>query len=283
MLVKERLEIHVNNTLFRTVALLLLSATFLGACASSGGSSSTTPEEAFERGRRSFERGRYSRAIEQLQSVFEYGRAHEWADDTQFLLAESYFMTEQYLLSATEYDRFAQLYPSDERTEEAEYKRALSYYRLSPPYQLDQSDTERAISNLRLFVGKYPQSERSADIGRMIDELLEKLARKRVEAARMYARQKQFLAAALTYESVLADYPNTEWADDALLEAMQAYLAYAEASIAARKAERISKAIDAYNQLVQLFPGSELLKEAEAIYDDAARQLEELGVETGGT
>jgi outer membrane protein assembly factor BamD len=262
---------------------LLTSILFVSSCASSGGSSSTSPEEAFERGKSSFERGKYSRAIEQLQSVFEYGRAHEWADDTQYLLADSYFMTEQYLLSANEYDRFAQLYPNDERTEEAEYKRALSYYRLSPPFQLDQSDTERAISNLRLFLGKYPASERSSDIGRMIDELLEKLALKRTEAARMYVRQEQYLAAALTFERVLADYPNTSYADDALLGAMEAYVGYAEASVLSRKAERYSKAVDTYNRLIQLFPSSDILKDAEAVYDEAAKQLRALGVDTSGT
>jgi outer membrane protein assembly factor BamD len=258
--------------------LLFSMLVLIGGIGCSGGSNrvAVSPEEAFNRGKASFDDEKYTTAIELLQTVFDFGRAHQWAGDAQILLAQAYFNTEQFLLAANEFDRFAQLYPADGRVEEAEYKRALCYYRLSPPFDLDQSDTERAITYLRLYVNRYPQGAFSADIGNKIDELQEKLSRKLFEGARLYARQEQYESAAITYGRVLDKYPNTSLADDALYHKMKAYIAFSDASIRTRQAERLELAVEAYNQLVQLFPNSPLLKDAELLYDGIVERQKDL-------
>lgn len=253
------------------LTFLLLAGSGLG-CSGSGRQVSASPEEAFNKGKALFEDEKYTQATLQLQSVFDFGRAHAFAADAQYMLAEAYHKNGEYLLAASEYDRFVQLYPSDERVEEAEYWRALSYYQLSPPYQLDQSDTERAITYLRLFNSRHPESDRVVDIGKKIDELQEKLARKLYEGGVLYEQQEQFEPAAITYERVLAKYPNTSYADDALVSAIRAYIAYSDASIAEKQAERLQKAMDTYTRLLQLFPDSNRLKEAEALYAQAQQR-----------
>lgn len=255
---------------------LALSGSLI-ACGGSNRLTSETPQAAYEKGLAFFERGSYERAAEQFQRVFEFGRVHEWADDAQYMLARTYFEDRQYLLAANEFDRFVGLYPRDERVQEAAYHRAMSYYRLSPPYNLDQSDTERAVEHLRLFLGTYPGSERAADIGLKIDELQQKLARKLLAKARLYERGELYEAAAITYESVLTRYPSTRDVDVALLGAMRSWVAYADISVPDRKRERLEKALSAYNRLVQLFPGSSVLKDAELIYESIQERLETLG------
>ncbi len=254
------------------LAVLLLFGVAAMGCSGSGRSVSASPEEAFNKGKDLFERGKYAQATLQLQSVFDFGRAHSFAGDAQFMLAQAYFNNKEYLLAASEYDRFVQLYPSDARVEEAEYWRALGYYQLSPPFQLDQSDTERAITYLRLFNSRHPQSPRVVEIGEKIDELQEKLARKLYEGGILYERQEQFEPAAITYERVLAKYPNTSYADDALVSAMRAYMAYSDASVADKQAERLQKAFENYDRLLQLFPNSDRLKDAEALYTQAQQR-----------
>lgn len=251
--------------------------TLLAACGGSNRLSSDDPEAAYQKGLAFFERGSYDRAIEQLQRVFEFGRVNEWADDAQYTLAEAYYQDHQFLLAANEFDRFIGLYPRDERVEDAAYYRAMSYYRLSPPFNLDQSDSERAVEYLRLFLGTYPGSEHAKDIGSKIDELQQKLARKLLAKARLYERADYFEAAAITYERVLEKYPSTGVVDTSILGAMRSWVAYADQSITARKRERLQKAVDAYNRLVQLFPESPLLKDAELIYEGIQERLEALG------
>ncbi|MEM6337850.1 MAG: outer membrane protein assembly factor BamD, partial [Bacteroidota bacterium] len=255
--------------MLRSLSALAVLACVVAGCSGAGSNVPTSPQSAYERGKMAYDEGKYLRAIESLQSVFDFGRAHEYAADAQYFLGKAYYEDGQFLLAANDFDRFSQLYPTDARVEEAQFLRAMSYYNLSPRYELDQTDTERAINYLRLFASRYPASERVPEIGRRIDQLQEKLARKLFEGAMLYERQEQFEPAALTYERVLAKYPNTSYADDAMVAAMRAYIAYADISIEAKREERLDKAISIYDRLVQIFPDSPLLKEAEAQYDAA--------------
>jgi outer membrane protein assembly factor BamD len=256
------------------VLLAILVSTAAAACTSTGGIGGDSPEEAYETGMEYFEKGNYRKSILAFQRVFEFGRVHDWADDSQFMLARSYYEDGQYLLSANEFERYIGLYPGDERSEDAAYYRAMSYYNLSPPYNLDASDTEKAIDFLRLYLAAYPNSEHREEVGAKIDELQEKLATKLMETARLYERSNQYLAAVLTYKRVLDEYPTSEPVDEALLGAMRAQIAYADASILTRQRERYEEAIEIYDRLYQLFPDSPYLKDAEVLYAEVQEKIE---------
>ena len=254
----------------------VLVAVLVAGCAGAGQIRYETPEEAYERGMRAYERGRYDQATEYFQAVFDFGRTHEWADDAQLQLARAYVGNREYILAANEFSRFSQLYPSDERRADAEYERAMAYYELSPGYQLDQTDTERAITQFMLFIERFPQSPLVDEAQARVVELREKLARKQYEAAKLYERRELYEAAALEFERVFDQYPGSAWADDALLGAIQAYIAFAEQSVEARQPERLQKAIDNYERLVQIFQDSPLLDEAQALYERATARIEAL-------
>lgn len=262
---------------FTQTGVLLLGLILLGTgCTGSQRVISNNPEDAYSQAKMLYDEGNYSRAVEHFQNVFNYGRTSEWAADAQFYLAESYMQTEQYLLAADEFTRFVNLYRQDERVQEAAFKRALAYYRLSPPYQLDQSDTRQAINYLRLFIEQFPTSEYAERAGNMLQELRNKLAHREYDAAQLYERRELFEAAALTYERVLEKYPETKWADEALLGSIQAYIRYSEASVRSRQQERLQQALDNYQRFIQLFPNSPLMDEAERLYKRAQSRMNEL-------
>ena len=261
--------------LYRSVAVLLLGV-WLTGCAGGGRLRYDTPKEAFEKGLERYEAGKYPRAIEFFQGTFDFGRTHEWAADAQLFLARSYRGNREFLLAANEYTRFMEIYRSDPRVPDAEYERSLTYYARSPAYELDQTDTERAITQFQLFITRYPNHELVADAETKIVELREKLARKRYETAGLYERRKLYSAAALSFESVFDDYPETSWADDALVGALRTYINYSDQSIVARQQERLQKAIDNYERLIQIFRDSPRLKEAEALYEKARSKMQAL-------
>lgn len=241
----------------------------LSGCGGSTRITTSSAEAAYRRGAELFERGRYSRAIEQLQAVFDFGRGHEYAADAQLMLAESYFHDEQYLLAANEFDRFIQLYRGDPRVAGAEFSRARCYYELSPPYELDQKDTEQAITYLRLFINRFPTHENVEQAGRMIVELQEKLAHKLYRGAELYERQRQFEAGALTYQRVLDEYSNTSWAPLAMWGEIRAYVLFADNSVPARQPERLDRAIQVYERMAQIFPDHPAVQEARGLYEQA--------------
>lgn len=260
-----------------SLALLLAAFIFAAGCSGSSQIRHNSAEEAFQTGFELYEDGNYERAIRYFRAVFSYGRSNEWAPDAQLYLARSYRDDGQHALAATEYDRFIQLYGNDERVPQAEFERALSFYERSPSYQLDQTYTRRALNAFTLFIDRYPNHELVPEAEERIEELQEKLARKQYEAAELYERRQMWEAAANYYESVFDQYPQTEWADDALLGAIRTYIEYADRSIQARQPERYQQAIENYQLLAQTFPESPLLKRAESLYERAQSRLEEVG------
>jgi outer membrane protein assembly factor BamD len=146
---------------------------------------------------------------------------------------------------------------------------------------LDQSDTRRAIEEFQLFIDRFPEDPLVEDAQKHIVELRTKLAMKQYETARLYERRELFEAAALSYESVFDLYPDTPWAQPALLGAMRSYIAYSDQSIIFRQPERLQLAIRNYDRLTQIFEDSPQLKEAEALYEQVQERLDRLSnVET---
>lgn len=262
------------------VILALVGLVFLSACSGSGRLRYDTPQEAYERGMALYEDGKFDRAAEYFRGVFDFGRTNEWAADAQYYLANAYYENDEYILAASEYGRFTEIYRSDPRVEEAQYMRAMAYYEMSPPYPLDQTDTKRALDEFILFVTRYPSSDLVEEANVRVLELRNKLARKQYEAAGLYERRELYEAAAITYENVFDRYPDTPWADDALVGAIRNYIAFSNQSIVQRQPERLQMAIDDYERLIQIFPDSPLLKEAEQLYIEAEAQLRALEPET---
>jgi outer membrane protein assembly factor BamD len=264
----------------RESALLVLLFTLLIAVSGCSGGDriqALGPEEAFVQGKELYDRGRYIRAIEYFQRVFDTGRGHQWAADAQYYLAQSYFNSRQYLLAANSFTRFVEFYRTDERAEEGEFMRALSYVRLSPPYQLDQTDTRNALTYLHLYLSRYPQGQHVDEALSYIEEMREKLSRQQFEIAELYERRGQFQAAAIEYLRLLETHPDSEFADDSLLGAMRSYKAFADRSIPQRRAERYLLAAEQYERLTQLFPQSPLLPEANALHEEVRQELARYG------
>lgn len=250
---------------------------FLSACGNTSSIRHSSPEEAFRIGMEQYERGRYDRASEAFQAVFVYGRQNEYAADAQYYLAWSHMHNREYILAASEFNRFAQFYRTDPRVPEAEFQRARSYYLQSPAYQLDQSSTARAIDELQLFINRFPNSEHVPEAEQMIAELQDKMARKDFETARLYERRELYEAAAIMFERVFDKYPGSSpWAERALIGAMQNYIQFADQSVTARQEERLDLAIRNYDRLVQLFPDSEYREEAERLHREAVSRKQAL-------
>lgn len=260
------------------LAPLLGMLLVVGLVGCSGGNRITHsgPEQAYNKGMTQYEEEDYDTAIRYFRAVFNYGRGNEWAPDAQYQLAKAYRKKGQYLVAANEFKRFQQLYRNDPRVPRAEYEQARAYYSQSPSYHLDQTHTRQAISLFQLFIDRHPNHELVSDAESKIAELREKLAHKKYDAAELYEQRRMWRAATETYKGVFDQYPDTKWADNALLGAVRSYVRYADRSIARKQDDRYQQAIDYYTRLEQLFPNSPLLDEAQPLHAEAQEKLEEV-------
>lgn len=233
-------------------------------------------EVAYNKAIALFENEDYVDAANAFDAVTRIARGSEYAEDAQYYLAESYYLSDQYLLAASEYDRFTSYYPQSPKRQEVEYKAALCFFNLSPRYRLDQTETRQAIERFQLYINRYPNSDFVQDAADRIDELRSKLARKDFEAGEFYYRTDRYEAATIYYSLTIDQYPETVWAERALVRQINAFIDYADKSVIDKQAERYSKAIESYETFIQLFPTSDLRAEAEALYYDAQKKLEAL-------
>lgn len=218
----------------------------------------------------------YGNAAEAFETVIELGRGTDYARNSQFHLAESYFNNERYLLAASEYERYISLFPTGDNRQEAQFKEAYSYYNLSPRYKLDQSHTRTAIEKFRLYNSRYSNSERAKQAAQYITELRSKLAKKHYYAADLYLRTDSYEAAIIYFDLTIDKYPESIWAQRALVDEIEAYNTYASRSVPGKQQERYQKAVEAYEKFVQLFPEGEYRSDAEDYVDDARSALADL-------
>ncbi len=233
-------------------------------------------EVAFEKAMALYERERYSQAVDAFETVLSIARGTEMAADAQYHLAQSHFENRSYLLAASEFRRFSRNYTTDPRQQEAEFMEAYSHYQMSPKFNLDQTETYNALNRFQLFITRYPESEYTERAAAYMDELRDKLARKKFHAAEMYLRIGQYESAAIYYGLAVENYPESKWAERALAHQIQAYAVYAENSVRARQQERFDKAVESYERYVQLFPRGENRSMAEEQYNRALEGIADL-------
>ncbi len=261
--------------------ILLLILIIVAGCRSSHNiRPGDTIEVAYEKAMGLYERERYSQAARAFETVLSMGRGTDFAADAQFYLAKSHFHNRAYLTAASEFRRFSRNYSRDDRRQEAEFMEAYAHYRLSPRFNLDQTETYNALDRFQLFVTRYPGTELAAEAQEYMDELRDKLARKKFNAAEMYMRIREYRSAALYYGLTVERFPGSTYAERALVNKILAYVNYAENSVRDRQQERYELAIEAYQQYLQIFPRGENRELAEDYYDRALGGLADVTTTT---
>lgn len=189
-------------------------------------------DDRFARGKQKFDKGDYLKAIEEFQLVALQFQGSGVADDAQFYLAESYYYRDEYILAASEYETLIRRMRSSEWVPQAQYKRAMCYYELSPRPPLEQSYTRKAVDSFQEFIEYNPTDSLVIEAEAKIRELNDKMALKKYDTGRLYMRLEYYKSAQIVFEALLEQYHDSDWADDAhvgLVEALIARRRYREA------------------------------------------------------
>jgi outer membrane protein assembly factor BamD len=228
---------------------------------------------AFKKAMKMYENEDYTQAADAFETVISIGKGTDIGQRAQYLLAESYFKNGEYLMAASEYDRYSNLYPQSEKKEEADFQQAMCYYNLSPRYKLSQKHTRKAIELFELFISRYPDSDRVQQASDYIDQMRSKLAHKMFESAKLYQRTDEYEAAAIYYGLTTERYPETKWAEKAKVNQIFAYIQFARRSVRSKRVERYKKAVSSYEQYVQLFPEGTNCEQVEKYLNAADKEL----------
>ena len=217
----------------------------------------------FEMATSLYDAGKYSKAIRIFEQIAPAYRGKPQAEKLFYMFAQSYYKTKQYTLSAYQFESFVSGYPKSEKVQEAAYLGAKSHSMLSPVYSLDQTDTDKALDKLQMFIDKYPNSQYLAEANSTVKALSEKIERKVYENAKGYNTISDFKAAIVALDNFVADYPGTPFKEDALYYKLDSAYQLGINSIPSKMEERLNVAKTAQANLLKFNAETKYKKEAD--------------------
>jgi outer membrane protein assembly factor BamD len=195
---------------------VLTAVLALQGCSSSNPEGPVPAEERFRMGMAEYADEDWFEAIQHFEVIRLQFPGSSVADSARYFCGMARYHREEYLLASYDFTQLITGGASPSLAADAQYMYAECYYQLSPPQELDQSYTMRAIDALQAFIEGYPKHPRVRDAEAQIAELREKLAEKEYRTGVLYAKMDNDDAALVYFTTVGDRYYNTSYADDAL-------------------------------------------------------------------
>jgi outer membrane protein assembly factor BamD len=210
-----------------------------------------------------FSTKRYRAAQQLYEELFPILKGTVKYEELYYKDALCFFYMKMYREAESLFKGFLEVFPNSSRAEEVDYLHAYSFYMQSPKLELEQVNTTRAMGMMQTFINTHPGSGRIKAATEIIDKCRSKLEQKEYRSAELYYNLGQFRAAAIAFTTLGNDYPESVKGPDYKLRALKSYFKFAKESIPEKQPERYEKVITEYEDFVDRYPESKLLKEGE--------------------
>lgn len=203
---------------------------------------------------------------------------------SQFNYAYTQYNQGLYEPSAQLFRRFYETFARSEFAPEAMYMYALSLYKSTPTFNLDQSNTIGAMSALQDFVNTNPDSEHVKDCTGLILDLRRRLEKKAYERAKQYYKVSGFSIAnykssVVSINNFQREFPDSEYNEELAYLKVDAEYNLAANSIAEKQKERFQEAVAFYKSFQEKYPNSKYLKQAGKMQENSAKELDRIAKE----
>ena len=241
----------------------------------------TTAEQLYNEAKEEEDKSKFRKALRLFEQIVPKYRGKPQGEKLSFLFADTYYQLGDFYLSSYQFERFQQSYPNSEKLQEAAFKKAASYYELSPRYDLDQTDTRKAITELQAYLNTFPEGEYATRANELATELRIKLEKKAFEIAKQYhttglARAGNFRAAITSFDNFIKEYPGSPFREAAFYYRFDAAYQLAINSFASLMEERLEEAKTYYEAYVKRYPEGEYLSSMNASLEDIETRLQNL-------
>lgn len=223
-----------------------------------------------------FEQKKYKNAQQLYEELFPIYKGNVKLEELYYKEAYCFYYMKLYSDAENLFKGFLEVFPNSKKAEEVDYMLCLSYYKQSPKLELEQVNTSKAIGMLQSFISRNPESSRIAEATEIIDKCRAKLELKEYRAADLYYNLGQHRAAALSYTNLLNSYPESTRGDEYKLRILKSYYKFAKLSIVEKQIERYEKVIAEYQDFVDRYPESKLLKDAESYNSLSLNHIKEI-------
>lgn len=232
----------------------------------------------YRKGLEYYAQGDYLRSANLLGPIVTAYAGTMRSDTVIRTYANSLLEIGDYYSASYYFDNYVQTFPSSEYCEECQFKGGYCYYKISPKPLLDQTDTEKAIEQLSLFINSYPNSKLVPEAEQMMKEMNDKLAYKAYLNAKLYYdlgnyMGNNYMSAVITAENCLRKFPDTKYREELNFLILESKFQQAERSVVQRQSERYRETIDEYYAFINDFPQSRHSREAVRILESSEKGL----------
>ena len=206
--------------------LLALCAIFLLSSCSSrlDPSQYPTPEALYEASIAAFERGDCGDAEIGFQRLtYDLSVRDPRRAGVRYHLAECHYKGNRFLEAGREFRRVADEHAQDSIAPFALLRAGDANARLWRRPELDATYGLSALTVYSEVLTRYPASAAAAEARERVGELNELFANKAFKTGTFYFRLKAYDSAIIYFRSLVADYPQTSFASEALLRLVEAY------------------------------------------------------------
>src|SRR5690606_16827758 len=263
----------------RSIPLLLLALVLASSCSEyQKVLKNTDVKPKYDLAEKLYNEGDYKRAIRLFEQIAPQYVGKPQGERVMFFFADSYFKNRDYYLSGYQFERFVKSYPRSEKVQEASFMDAKSHYMLSPVYSLDQTETDKALSKLQVFINTYPDSEYFDQANALAAELTTKKEKKELEIAKQFNKLGEFnlpilISAITALDNFISENPGSIYREEAMYYRIESATHLAVNSTPDRKRERLEDALGAYNSLMREFPEGEFKDRADDLAGTIQKEL----------
>ncbi len=230
----------------------------------------------YQAGLKYYEKKDYYRTAILFEQILPIVRGLPEGEKVEFYLAYCQYYEKTYLLASNQFKTFFENYGRSQLAEEAYFMYAYSLYVASPAENLDQKSSIEAMGAMQTYVNQYPDSKFADRANEVIAASQKKLERKGFEGAKQYLKLKYYQAAVVSFENFKKSFPDSQYMEELTYLKLLAQYKLANQSIISKQKDRFSATLDYYKELVDNYPKSEHLKEAQRYYTESLDQLNKL-------
>lgn len=155
------------------------------------------------------------KAVEVFEQVVKNAPYGKLGPEAQFHIGLVYEKQKEYLSAVHAYEKILERYADNPLAEKAQFQIGLAYRKESARAEYDQNASDQAIGAFTDFLTRYPHAENATKAEQYRVTLRQEQSRGLFNVARFYEKNKNYKAAIIYYNEVIAKNPKSEWAGKA--------------------------------------------------------------------
>lgn len=210
----------------KKISLLLISITFLSACASDSDIiEHETLNKIYDDAYNSFEREHYDDAAEHFLNAENQYPSSPWAADALIMAAYSHYKNNDFAGALLVTDRFMRFHPGHTDVPYVMYLRGMCYYRQVSDVRREPGMSAHALQQFQQLVTRFPNSAYAKNAENKILILKNYIAGKIMFSARQDMKKENWTSAISKLQAIVTQAQETVMPAEALYRLTQSYTA----------------------------------------------------------